>query len=113
MDVEIVKSIDSSLVGGTFPNCYTFNADGTWDHPLYPRLGPFVPGVWVQHTEGAKIKYTAYADAMDGTKLVQQGVVTPALKKELEAYSTVFIDGVGFFAELISVGREVDGCPTP
>jgi hypothetical protein len=101
------------------PNCYTFEADGTWIDPLFlgPNL-PVFPGTWVQHTEGAITRYTAMAESpefpfLPALVLVQNGHVTPTFSKgqlRLKAFSTVFIGGQAV-AEFVSTGYEVDGCP--
>ena len=102
--------------GSTFPNCYYFNSDGTWDDPLFPEIG-----TWVQHSTGASTPYTAEAVGDFGIiiQLLQQGTVTPAGGSgvlQLEALSQAIVvggdlDGV-VLAEFLSVGSEVDECPS-
>lgn len=101
------------------PNCYTFEADGTWIDPLFlgPNL-PVFPGTWVQHTQGAITRYTAMAESpefpfLPPLVLVQNGQITPTFsegKLRLKAFSTVFIFGDAI-AEFVSTGYEVDECP--
>ena len=93
------------------PNCYTFNADGSWVDTGFP-----VPGTWGQHTNGASTTYsvTAVLPPIAGL-LVQDGEVTPAQGKgvlQLEAVTSFFIAG-NLFLEFHSVGSEVDECPLP
>ena len=109
-----------------FDNCYSFNADGIWNDPLFPALGS-----WNQDSNGAKTSYTgeALAEAINlGSEempfivdlLIEQvGKVTPAKGKgtlQLTAFSQVFFvefDGGGdlLVGEFVSVGNEVDECP--
>ena len=106
-----------------FDNCYFFNADGTWNDPLFPVMGD-----WNQDSVGAKTSYTAEALAEDlelGPSFIvdllieQVGKVTPAKGKgtlQLTAFSQVFFvdfDGGGdlLIGEFVSVGNEVDECP--
>jgi hypothetical protein len=66
----------------------------------------------MQHSNGAKTTYTAFADA-DGLVLLQEGSVTPALGNgvlRLEALSTLLV-GELKLAEFVSVGSEFDECP--
>ncbi len=103
--------------GSTFPNCYYFNSDGTWDDPLFPELG-----TWTQDSTGASTPYTAEAVADFGgiiIQLLQQGTVTPAGGGgvlQLEAHSQAIVVGGDFdglvLAEFLSVGSEVDECPS-
>ncbi len=122
VEVEVVSSIlgDELPVGTVFPNCYFFDAGGTWIDPGFP-----VPGTWMQHSKGwtkhlkgwghgpkgNNITYTAFAE--DGLVLLQQGTVKAAHRKRpsrLEAFSTLLI-GELKLAEFVSVGSEVDECP--
>jgi hypothetical protein len=110
-----------------FDNCYFFNADGTWNDPLFPVMGG-----WSQDSVGAKTSYTAEALAEDinlapptaepfivDLLIEQVGKVTPAEGKgtlQLTAFSQVFFvdfDGGGdlLVGEFVSVGNEVDVCP--
>lgn len=91
--------------GFVFPNCYFFNADGSWVDPGFP-----VPGTWSQDSVGAKTGYSATADAGGGIVLVQEGLVTPAEGGgvlQITAYSEAAIFGLAFW----SVGFEVEECP--
>ncbi len=91
------------------PNCYTFNADGSWDDTGFP-----VPGTWGQHTNGASTTYSVSAEfAPIAGLLIQEGKVSPARGRgvlQLEAFSSFFIAG-GLIFEFHSVGSEVDECP--
>ena len=102
-----------------FDNCYIFNADGTWDDPLFPELG-----VWNQESVGARTDYTASAIVEDldiglpflvTVSLEQHGMVTPARGRgnlQLWAFSQAFSEELGgLIAEFESVGYEVDECP--
>lgn len=112
VEVEVVASVlDEIPVGLVFPNCYFFDADGTWVDPAFPDPASPVPGMWMQHSTGAKTTYTAYADV--GIVLWQDGAITPARGTgvlQLEAFSTVFF-GDFPLADFVSVGSEVDACP--
>ena len=112
VEVEVVASVLAELpVGTVFPNCYFFEADGTWLDPAFPNPETPVPGTWMQHSNGAKTTYTASADA--GILLWQEGTITPAHGTgvlQLEAFSTVFF-GDFALADFVSVGSEVDECP--
>ncbi len=124
---EVVHSVDPSLpVGTTFDNCYTFNADGSWDDPLFPAPATPIPGVWVQHTEHPKIRYTATVSTLaPGLLLIQNGTVKPGRsddddsdsdsdrkkrKSKLTAYSTVFVNEF-LVVEVLSKGEAVETCP--
>lgn len=110
-----------------FDNCYFFNADGTWDDPLFPALGN-----WNQGSVGAKTSYTAdaFAPGIDisgpgdppfivDLLLEQVGQVTPAKgggNLQLKAFSqAIFVEFMGgddlVVGEFVSVGHEVDECP--
>jgi hypothetical protein len=109
VEVEVVSSIlgDDLPVGTVFPNCYFFDNGGVWVDPGFPEAG-----TWMQHSNGAKTTYTAFADA-DGLVLMQDGSVTPAHGNgvlQLEAFSTLIV-GELTLAEFVSVGSEVDDCP--
>ena len=112
VEVEVVASVlDDLPVGMVFPNCYFFEADGTWVDPAFPNPETPVPGTWMQHSKGAATTYTASADV--GILLWQEGTITPAHGGgvlQLEAFSTVFF-GDFALAEGGSVGAEVDECP--
>ena len=112
VEVEVVASfIPDFSVGDRFPNCYFFDADGTWVDPAFPRPENPVPGSWIQHSVGAKTTYTAFAEV--GILLWQEGTVTPAQGRgvlQLEAHTAVFF-GDFALAEFVSVGSEVDECP--
>ena len=112
VEVEVVASVLEELpVGTVFPNCYFFEADGTWVDPAFPNPETPVPGTWTQHSNGAKTTYSASADA--GIVLWQEGTVTPAKGGgvlQLEAFSTLWF-GDFALAEFVSVGSEVDECP--
>lgn len=109
VEVEVVSSIlgDELPVGTVFPNCYFFENGGVWNDPGFSVLG-----TWMQHSNGAKTSYTAFADD-DGLVLLQEGSVTPARGKgvlQLEALSTLLV-GELKLAEFVSVGSEVAECP--
>ncbi len=109
-----------------FDNCYYFNADGTWNDPLFPVMGG-----WGQGSVGAKTSYIAEALAEDinlaspdepfivDLLIEQVGKVTPAKGKgtlQLTAFSQLFFaefDGGGdlLIGEFVSIGNEVDVCP--
>jgi hypothetical protein len=112
VEVEVVESVLGDLpVGTVFPNCYFFEADGTWIDPAFPRPESPVPGTWMQHSVGAKTTYSASIDV--GIILSQDGTVTPAQGKgvlQLEAFSTLFF-GDFALAKFVSIGSEVDVCP--
>jgi hypothetical protein len=113
VEVEVVASVlgDDLPVGMVFPNCYFFEADGTWVDPAFPNPETPVPGTWTQHSNGAKTTYSASADA--GIVLWQEGTVTPAKGGgvlQLEAFSTLWF-GDFALAEFVSVGSEVKECP--
>ena len=112
VEVEVVASVLAELpVGTVFPNCYFFEADGTWVDPAFPNPETPVPGTWMQHSNGTKTTYTASADV--GILLWQEGTITPAHGAgvlQLEAFSTVFF-GDFALADFVSVGSEVDECP--
>jgi hypothetical protein len=112
VEVEVLASVLEELpVGMKFPNCYFFEADGTWVDPSFPNPVTPVPGTWIQHSNGAKTTYTASAEV--GIVLWQEGMITPAHGKgvlQLEAYSSVLF-GDFSVADLVSVGSEVDECP--
>lgn len=117
IEAEIVYSIDpGSPVGLVFENCYTFNEDGSWIDPLW-FPGDVIPGVWVQHTELPKIKYTATVTASDPLLLIQNGEVNPSRGKgnqKLTAYTMVFFVEDGdplLVVEVVSRGRAVETCP--
>jgi hypothetical protein len=106
-----IAFIPDFSVGDRFPNCYFFEADGTWVDPAFPRPENPVPGTWIQHSVGAKTDYTAFAEV--GILLWQEGTVTPAQGRgvlQLEAHTAVFF-GDFALAEFVSVGSEVDECP--
>ena len=114
------RSFDVVVTGGealglpeSFPNCYTFEADGTWIDPQFPDADNPVPGTWEQHRVGATTGYSASASAFGGVvTLEQSGRVTPAGGRgvlQLEAVSTVSFGG-NVAATLESVGSEVDSC---
>lgn len=118
-----------------FNNCYTFNADGSWDDPEFLPGFP-VPGVWEQYSTGAKTTYTAAAifplDEFVGIRLIQDGTVTPAGGRgvlQLDAFNVVDVvllgspdndlqdlqtilglDLIVTLAELTSVGEQDNGC---
>lgn len=105
-----------------FENCYIFNADGSWEEPLFP-----VPGTWEQGSLGAKTSYAVSALAEDfdvgiivDVLLEQTGKVTPAGGKgnlQLTAFSQVFftdfpVEGEDLLVgEFLANGHEVDECP--
>lgn len=111
---EFLSSIVPDInPGDTFVNCYTFNADGTWDDPLFPAPGASVLGTWTQHSVGAATPFTATVDATAPLILVMEGTVTPARGRgilQLEAYWTAFSGEVAL-VEGRSLGHEVDECP--
>ena len=120
VEAEIVYTLspgDTGEVGSTFNNCYYFNEEGEWVDPLFPDpSGNFVvPGVWVQHTELPKIIYTATVPiASEGLLLIQNGAVNPSrgkARQRLTAYTSLFVEGVGLFVEVVSRGRSVEECP--
>ena len=106
-----------------FTNCYTFNADGSWDDPLFLPGAP-VPGTWNQDSTGAATSYTATAIAPIGgglaVLLTQVGTVTPANGRgtlQLDAFNTVDIvladdpeTVVVPVTTLTSVGAQDDTC---
>ena len=112
VEVEVVASFIEELpVGMVFPNCYFFEADGTWVDPAFPNPETPVPGTWTQHSNGTKTTYTASAEV--GIVLYQEGMITPAKGAgvlQLEAFSSVFF-GDFSLADFVSVGSEVDECP--
>ena len=112
VEVEVVASFLEELpVGTVFPNCYFFEADGTWVDPAFPNPETPVPGTWTQHSNGTKTTYTASVDV--GILLWQEGMITPAHGTgvlQLEAFSSVFF-GDFSLADFVSVGSEVDECP--
>ncbi len=104
--------VTTTELSGTLPptpNCYTFNADGSWIDTGFP-----VPGSWGQHTNGASTTYSVSAAIPQiGFLLEQDGKVTPARGKgvlQLEAFSSFFVAGNLIF-EFHSEGSEVDECP--
>jgi hypothetical protein len=113
--------IPGVAVGDEFDNCYYFNADGVWLDPKFPEPANPAdnpegawPGIWIQHSNGAKTSYTAMAEIPAAVELVQSGTVTPAGGRgtlQLEAYSTVIIPGPVVIAEVVSIGYQVDECP--
>lgn len=119
-EVHVTGTVEGNPV--SFSNCYTFNADGSWDDPLFPAPGAAVPGVWWQHSVGARTSYTAMAGVPIGPVwtlvIVQQGEVTPAHGSgtlQLEAHNDLFveIDGeedVFPLGELTSIGYENPDC---
>lgn len=110
--MEVVESVLVELpVGTVFPNCYFFEADGTWRDPAFPRPESPVPGTWMQDSVGAKTTYTASIEV--GIELWQDGTVTPAQGKGVlqpEAFSTLFF-GQFVLAKFVSIGSELDVCP--
>ena len=106
VNVEVVADpLEIFGVGTIFPNCYIFNADGSWVDPGFPA-----PGTWEQDSVGAKTGYSATADAGGGLVLLQNGVVTPANGGgvlQITAHSEAAILGL----EFLSVGFEVEVCP--
>lgn len=106
VNVEVVADPGCFFPPGfVFPNCYFFNADGSWVDPGFP-----VAGTWLQDSVGVKTGYSATADAGGGLVLIQEGLVTPADGGgvlQITAYSTAVIFGL----EFLSVGFEVEGCP--
>ena len=106
VNVEVVADPYGIIgVGVMFPNCYVFNADGSWDDPGFP-----VPGTWMQHSVGANTSYSASADAGDGFVITQEGEVSPAQGGgvlQIIANSEIALFGLGF----LSTGFEVEGCP--
>lgn len=106
VNVEVVADpIGIFPPGFIFPNCYFFNADGSWVDPGFP-----VPGTWEQDSVGTKTGYSATADAGGGLVLLQNGVVTPANGGgvlQITAHSEAAIFGL----EFLSVGFEVEVCP--
>jgi len=106
VNVEVIADPGGVFPPGfTFPNCYIFNADGSWIDPGFP-----VGGTWVQDSVGTKTGYSASADAGGGAVLVQEGLVTPAKGGgvlQITAHSAFDLLGL----EFLSVGFEVDGCP--
>jgi len=113
VEVEVVASnLEELPVGTMFPNCYFFEADGTWVDPAFPNTETPVPGTWTQHSNGAKTTYTAIAEV--GIVLWQEGMITPAQGTgvlQLEAYSSVLFGPDYSLADFVSVGSEVDECP--
>ena len=115
--VDFLEPVFGVTEGDTFPNCYTFNEDvvpdevssGEWIDPLLPAAG-----VWVQHTPGPILRYTALADDGAGLTLAQNGTVKPGRGKrslQLEGFSTITIEGLGVVAEIVSRGYAVEECP--
>lgn len=106
VNVEVIADPNGIFPPGfIFPNCYFFNADGSWVDPGFP-----VPGTWEQDSVGAKTGYSATADAGEGIVLLQNGVVTPADGRgvlQITAHSEAAIFGL----EFLSVGFEVEECP--
>ena len=106
-----------------FVNCYGFNADGSWDDPLFPVLG-----TWEQHSVGTSTTYSAEASVefIPGViyvELLQDGVVTPAngggvLQLEATSIVTVYLitpDGLVPIdvVEFYSVGAQNNDCTLP
>lgn len=101
-----------------FPNCYSFNEDGSWIDPLFP-----VPGTWTQDSPGAATTYTATGVLPIGggiaVLLTQVGRVTPARGKgtlQLDADTSadivtlpdlVFVENLANFR---SVGAQDNQC---
>jgi hypothetical protein len=116
VEAEIVFSLDPALsgfnVGDTFNNCYVFKEDNVWIDPLFPTPGAAVPGGWVQHTKGRRIKYTAMIveTVFSGAPLLTQtGTiyrVRGKSKRRLTAYTTVWA-GSQPFVEVVSRGRQI------
>jgi len=106
VNVEVVADPNGFFPPGyVFPNCYFFNADGSWVDPGFP-----VPGTWEQDSVGTATGYSATADAGGGLVLLQNGVVTPANGGgvlQITAHSEAAIFGL----EFLSVGVEVEECP--
>ena len=117
--VEVTDLMQIPGPNNPFQNCYTFNADGSWDDPLFP-----VPGVWNQDSTGAATSYTATAILPIGggaaVLLTQVGTVTPANGRgtlQLDAFNTVDIvlesdpeAVLQAITTLISVGAQDDTC---
>lgn len=91
--------------------CYFFNPDAEWIDQEF-----FEPGTWEQHSVGAATSYTATASAFDGfVEIFQDGHVTPARGRgvlQLESLTDVFAGG-DFLFTVLTIGSEVDECPTP
>ncbi len=92
--------------GSSFPNCYTFEADGTWIDPAAPE------GVWSQRGVGS---YTATSDLGVGV-LSQRGIVTPTGEDGgLELRARTYIPAGAFGPDpltVVSIGSEVESCGT-
>ena len=114
VDVETIFAVFP--IAPFFPNCYAFNADGSWEEPGNV-------GDWIQHSNGAKTSYTATAPITEapGLILIQDGNVTPAKGKgvlQIEAYTSIYValEGggpdleIGALAVFLSIGAEVDEC---
>ncbi len=102
-------AVDVMLPDGTsFPNCYTFEADGTWLDGGVP-----VPGTWSQDGVGARTTYSAAIQTPFGP-IEQRGEVTPAGggTLQLEARTTVpgALLGAPTDVTLVSTGAEVASC---
>jgi hypothetical protein len=106
----------------SFTNCYTFEEDGTFIDPAFlPIPGFQYPGTWIQHTDGAETRYTAFAKSpalpdfgLPPLRLIQNGTVRPPrVKLRLKAYTTVMLDLEGVdvvIANILSTGHEVESC---
>ncbi len=105
--------------GGSY--CYIFNSGGEWIDERFALGGPPVPGMWEQHSVGAKTTYSASADAVFDigfplpVLIVQEGVVTPARGRgvlQLEALTDIFVFGE-YSSTLLTIGYEIDidDCP--
>lgn len=88
-----------------FPNCYTFEADGTWIDPLAPL------GTWEQDRTGADTTYSAVAPTPFGD-IEQTGSVRPRgglLQLRASTFVPAGIAGPDSVT-VISIGQEVESC---
>jgi len=107
VNVEVIADPGGLIgVGVTFPNCYIFEADGTWIDPAFPGG----PGTWEQDSVGTKTGYSASAGTAPGLVVLQEGWVTPAQGGgvlQITAHSAAQLLGLEFY----SIGFEVEECP--
>lgn len=112
----VASSILPELEGYMFPTCFFFNADGSFVDTEWPGQGQDpIPGVWVQHTDLPKVRFTATADFPAlGWNLIEYGIAQPARgtgNQKLTTYATIFSaeDDLLIYAQ--GEGHAVESCP--
>jgi hypothetical protein len=117
VEATIVSSpIFPEYEGAVFPNCYTFEEDGTWIDLEWPGEGlDPIPGVWFQHAELPFVRFTTFARwPAAGWDLVVNGVATPGERRndgQMTAYALVFTNTNDLVFYVTAKGQAVENCP--